>query len=255
MDGLVSVRAIQGLDSDQGSELEHTTVYNYQTYAISEFRQIPALGALITAGTMVQAVMKPPIARVSDVAGRAETYCGVVLFYIVSYVLCASSTGFAQYAGGYITYCIGATGIQILNQIIVADITSSRWRGLANGLVNLPFMIIPWVSAFISDSALHNTGWRWGIGMLAIILPACSIAVIIPLFIFQRRTVKFGGRVRSSTSFVDFFSKLDFGGLILLSGGFAMVLIPLALAGNASDGWRTPWILVLMASVPKRRIV
>lgn len=52
--------------------------------------------------------------------------------------------------------------MQILNQVIVADITSSRWRGLANGLVNLPFMIIPWVSAFIVDGALANIGWRWG---------------------------------------------------------------------------------------------
>ena len=165
---------------------------------------------------------------------------------VISYILCASSDGFNQYAGGYIIYCIGATGMQIINQVIVADITSSRWRGLANGLVTLPFMIIPWVSAFISDSALETIGWRWGIGVLAIILPACSTAVVIPLIVFQRRVTKLGGTIRSRTSFTGFFSKLDFGGLILLSGGFAMVLIPLALAGNALDGWRTPWIPALM---------
>lgn len=137
-------------------------IYNYQNYAASDFEQIALLGALMTAGTIVSAVLKPPIARISDVAGRAETYIAVVVFYIISYILCASAKSFAQYSGGYVIYCIGQTGMQILNQVIVADITSSRWRGLANGLVNLPFMIVPWISAVAVDSALANIGWRWG---------------------------------------------------------------------------------------------
>jgi MFS family permease len=142
--------------ADTNSELDHTTVYNYQNYAASEFKQISALGALTTADTIVQAIMKPPIAMIADFAGRAETYCGAVVFYIVSYILCASSNDFNQYGGGYVVYCVGATGMQILNQVIVADITSSRWRGLANSLRNLPFMVIPWASAFMSDSALRD---------------------------------------------------------------------------------------------------
>lgn len=166
MDNIVSLVLLlitfSQLTNTQFSELDHATIYNYQNYAASDFGQIALLGALMTAGTIISAVLKPPIARISDVAGRAETYVAVVIFYIISYVLCASAKSFAQYAGGYVIYCIGQTGMQILNQVIVADITSSRWRGLANGLVNLPFMIIPWVSAFIVDNALSNIGWRWG---------------------------------------------------------------------------------------------
>jgi len=159
---LLSFIALVQLPYTRNSELDHTTIYNYQNYAASEFGQIALLGALMTAGTIISAVLKPPIARISDVVGRAETYVAVVIFYIISYVLCASAKSFARYAGGYVIYCIGQTGMQILNQVIVADITSSRCRGLANGLVNLPFMIIPWASAFIVDSALANIGWRWG---------------------------------------------------------------------------------------------
>lgn len=200
----------------------------------------------MTAGTIISAVLKPPIARISDVAGRAETYVAVVIFYIVSYILCASAKSFAQYAGGYVIYCIGQTGMQILNQVIVADITSSRWRGLANGLVNLPFMIIPWVSAFIVDSALVNIGWRWGIGMFAIIMPVASLAVIVPLLCFQRRLSKAGGTVHQKTSVKGFLTQIDIGGMVLLCGGCAMLLLPIALAGNTSDGWRTPWVPTLI---------
>lgn len=228
--------------------MDHTTIYNYQNYAASHFEEISLLGALLTAGTIVSAVLKPPIAKISDVGGRAETYVAVVVFYVVSYILCASAKEFGQYAGGYIIYCIGQTGMQILNQIIVADITSSRWRGLANGLVNLPFMIIPWCSAFIVDSALANIGWRWGIGMFAIILPVCSLAVIIPLFWFQRRLKKAGGKVRTKTSVQGFFAQIDLGGVVLLCGGCAMLLLPIALAGNASGSWRAPWVPTLIVA-------
>ncbi|KAI1627500.1 putative siderochrome-iron transporter [Exophiala viscosa] len=137
--------------------------------------------------------------------------------------------------------------MQILNQIIVADITTSRWRGLANGLVNLPFMIIPWISAFIVDSALANIGWRWGIGMFTIIMPVCSIATVIPLIWFQRRIKRAGGKVRKETTILGFLSKIDVGGMVLLSGGCAMLLLPIALAGNTPNHWHTPWVAAVMA--------
>lgn len=169
-------------------------IYNYQNYAASDFEQIALLGALMTAGTIVSAVLKPPIARISDVAGRAETYIAVVVFYIISYILCASAKSFAQYSGGYIIYCIGQTGMQILNQVIVADITSSRWRGLANGLVNLPFMIVPWISAVAVDSALANIGWRWGessesFASIPSLWPALHL---LPSVLFSREKNLFG---------------------------------------------------------------
>ncbi|PPJ60790.1 hypothetical protein CBER1_02368 [Cercospora berteroae] len=228
-------------------ELDNATVYNYQNFATSEFQQVSLLGALSTAGTIVSAVLKPPVAKVSDIIGRAETYCFAVALYILSYILCASSNEYNQYAASYIIYCIGQTSMQILNQLIVADITTSRWRGLANGLVNLPFMIIPWIAAFIADSALNTVGRRWGIGMFAIIMPVCSVVVIVPLLYFQRRMKQFGHSTKAQATFISFFSKIDVGGMTLLVAGFALVLLPLALAGTTPSRWDTAWVPDLIA--------
>lgn len=192
--------------------------------------------------------MKPPIAKVSDVAGRIEIYIAVVAFYVVSYILCATAKSFEQYAGGYVVYSIGATGMQILNQIIVADITSARCRGLANSLVSLPFMIVPWMSAFIVDSALATIGWRWGIGMFAIIMPVASLGIIVPLCYFRRRGKLAGNATpRRPTNAKAFFSAVDSLGIVLLTAGCAMVLLPMALAGNTQGGWTNPWIPTVMA--------
>jgi MFS family permease len=82
--------------------------------------------------------------------------------------------------------------------------------------------------------------------MFSIIMPATSVAVIIPLIWFQRRIKKAGGIVHKKTSLVGFFSQIDLGGMILLCGGCAMLLLPIALAGNTADGWRTPWVPTLI---------
>lgn len=82
--------------------------------------------------------------------------------------------------------------------------------------------------------------------MFAIILPAASVAVIIPLIWFQRRIKKAGGTVHQKVTISNFLSQIDLGGMVLLCGGCAMLLLPIALAGNTPGGWRTPWVPTLI---------
>lgn len=64
-------------------ELDNATLYNYQPYATSTFNKQSLLAALQTMQTVVTAAAKPPIAKISDVIGRAEAYCICVTFYII----------------------------------------------------------------------------------------------------------------------------------------------------------------------------
>lgn len=209
-------------------EFDNATTYNYKDIATSEFQSISLLGALSTGGTIVAAVMKPPWARLLDVIGRAETYAVTVLMYIISYAMTASAKTFNTYSGGYIIYCLGQTGMQIFDQIIVADITTSRWRALANQLISLPFLYVPWTAAFIVESALETVGWRWGIGIFATILPISSLCVVVPIKYYQRRTRRLTTDSHPPPRELDLslLSQVDLGGIILLSGGFALLLLP-----------------------------
>lgn len=56
-------------------ELDNTTVYNYQAYATSSFNKVDMLATLATAGSIIFAVMKPPIAKISDVIGELPSGC------------------------------------------------------------------------------------------------------------------------------------------------------------------------------------
>lgn len=60
-------------------ELDNSTIYNYQTFAASSFNELSLVAAINTASIIISAVMKPPIAKISDVIGRGETYILTVL--------------------------------------------------------------------------------------------------------------------------------------------------------------------------------
>ena len=83
-------------------ELDNTTVYVYGNYALSSYNHLSIGAALSTAGVIIFAVVKPPIAKLSNIIGRGETYCCTISCYIISYILFASSKSFGAYCGAYV---------------------------------------------------------------------------------------------------------------------------------------------------------
>ncbi|PYH86258.1 siderochrome-iron transporter [Aspergillus uvarum CBS 121591] len=228
-------------------ELDNATVGTYRNFATSDFDALSKLATLNTAASIISAVTKPPIAKISDVLGRGEAYVFAVSCYLLSYILCASSQSFDTYAGGYVLYSIGQAGTSFLNATIVSDLSSMRWRGFAYNILYVPFLITPWVSAFIVDSVVNGIGWRWGIGMFAILMPFGAIFIITTLLIFQWRAKKAGLVLTEQLSIYEFCSRIDLGGLMLLSGGFSLILIPITLAATVADRWKAPWVDALIA--------
>lgn len=228
-------------------ELDNATVGTYRNYATSAFNQLSMLASLNTATSIIGAVFKPPIAKLSDVLGRAEAYLFTVCCYVISYILCAASKDFGTYAGGVILYSVGQSGITVLNAVLISDLSSMRWRGFAYNILYLPFLVTPWVSAFIIDSVVNGIGWRWGIGMFAILMPFCASLIITTLAVFQSRAKQSGLILKQRLTPYDFCSRIDLGGTLLLSGGFALLLIPITIASTTTSRWKTPWVDALIA--------
>ncbi|KAK5788680.1 hypothetical protein VI817_009638 [Penicillium citrinum] len=205
------------------------------------------IAALNTAGSVLFAVVKPPIAKISNVIGRGQTYMMTMCLYILSYILMASAKSLNTYAAGYIFYVMGQSGTNIMNDIVISDISNARWRGFAIGVSFTPFLVTPWISGFIADSVVKGIGWRWGIGMFAILMPFGASFIITTLLYYQLRAKRMGLVQRHKMSFYEFCSQIDLGGLILFSGGFALVLVPLTLAATTASRWETPYIDALIA--------
>lgn len=157
------------------------------------------------------------------------------------------------------------SGLQLLTQIIIADITTLKWRGLVSSLISMPFIINAFVGANISAAVIEHAGWRWGCvqltfiapthllirsldGMFAILIPVSLSPLIVTLLWAENKSRKFvqAGSIErvdrtSNKSYirrlVTIAEQLDVVGLLLLGASVALILLPLTLAPSAKSQW------------------
>lgn len=194
------------------------------------------------------------MAKVADVFGRFEAFCVSILIYILGYVQMAASTNVQTYASAQIFYSAGSTGLQILQQVFIADSSDLLNRAFLALLPEFPFLVTVWLGPTIADAVLRASSWRWGYGMWAIILPAAFLPLALSLLLNQRKARRLNliksSRHKRKQNLSGVVKRtwydLDVGGLTLLSAAVTLILVPLTLAANSKNGWRNANIIVMM---------
>ncbi|KAG6840370.1 hypothetical protein C0991_007145 [Blastosporella zonata] len=233
--------------------LDGSTTYTYLSYAASEFEDHTLISTIQVAQSMIIAVGKPVIAKFADVTSRGAAYTIVLIFYVIGYIVIASAKNIETVAGGIILYAIGYTGLQLLTQIIIADITTLKWRGLVLSLISMPFIINAFVGANISANIVTGAGWRWGYGMFAILIPVSLLPLISTLLWAENKARKLGivpkrnasGRSLSQR-ILRGADKLDVPGLLLIGASVALILLPLTLSSTAKGGWHNASMIAMI---------
>ncbi|KAF9489910.1 drug:h+ antiporter [Pleurotus eryngii] len=234
--------------------LDGTTTYNYLSFATSGFGHHSLISSIQVAQSVIVAVGKPVIARIADVSSRGTAYVFVLLFYVIGYIVIASAQNVGAIAAGIVIYAIGYTGLQLLTQVIIADITTLKWRGLVSALMSTPFIINAFVGSNISTNILQNAGWRWGYGMFAILVPAALSPLIVTLLWAEWKARK-QGLIEKNTQTADMkwymrvrrmAAQLDLIGLALLGTSVALILLPLTLSENAKGHWKNASMIAMI---------
>lgn len=257
------------------TSLEGQTVMSLSAYATSAFSKHSLISTVLVVQNVVNgkgrlswcqanrvfpantiaAVIKPPMAKVADVFGRFEAFCLSILIYALGYVQMAASTNVQTYASAQIFYSAGSTGLQILQQVFIADSSDLLNRAFLALLPEFPFLVTVWIGPTIAGAVLKASSWRWGYGMWAIILPAAFLPLALTLLFNQRKArrlnlIKESRHRRRKTNFVGIVKRtwydLDVGGLTLLSAAVTLLLVPLTLAANANGGWKNKSIIAMI---------
>ncbi|KAK0471517.1 drug:h+ antiporter [Armillaria novae-zelandiae] len=233
--------------------LDGQTTWAYLAFAASSLNDHSLISTIQVAQSIIIACGKPVIAKVADVQSRGAAYVTVLIFYVIGYIVIASAHSIQTIAGGIILYAIGYTGLQLLTQIIIADITTLQWRGLVSGLMSLPFIINAFIGSNISTQVLNGAGWRWGYGMFAILIPTSLAPLIITLVWAERKAKRLGLvpeiPVEDKPIYKKVFDlalKLDIFGLALIGTSVALILLPLTLADNAKGQWHNPSMIAMV---------
>ncbi|KAI0742084.1 drug:h+ antiporter [Daedaleopsis nitida] len=241
--------------------LDGQTTYNYLPFATSAYDKHSLISTIQVAQSVIIACGKPVIAKFADVQSRAQAYLLVLAFYVLGYIVIASAHSVGALAAGIILYAVGYTGLQLLTSVIVADITTLKWRGLVSALTSAPFIINAFVGSNVATSVITHSGWRWGYGMFAILVPAALCPLIATLF-WAERKAKALGLITAPRSKPDvelekirfpvaqkawtFSQQLDLVGLLLIGTSVALILLPLTLAKSAKGGWNNPSMIAML---------
>ncbi|KAI9853039.1 MAG: hypothetical protein M1838_002819 [Thelocarpon superellum] len=235
------------------TSLESQTVASLSVYATSAFKEHSLISVVLVVQGIVNAVIKPPMAKIADVFGRLESFSLAVVLYVLGYAQMAASRNVETYAAAQIFYSAGSTGLQILQQIFIADTSDLLNRALWASLPDVPFLVTVWIGPPMAQSILQILSWRWGYGIWAIILPLTFLPLAASLFFNARKASRLGlmpprswknqtAMVMVTSLWVD----LDIMGLLLLSAALSLILIPLNVAALAASDWRNPGIVVML---------
>jgi MFS family permease len=233
------------------TSLEGQTTVNLTIYATSAFKAHSLVATVLVIQNIVLSVVKPPMTKIADVFGRFEAFTLSVLIYSIGYVQQAASDNVKTYAAAQIFYSAGATGLQILIQIFIADTSDLTNRALCSNLPQLPFLINVWIGAPLAGKLLTKLSWRWGYGIWAIVLPIAYLPLALSLYTNQRKAAKLGRLPPSPFRGLSWWAvvkllwvEMDVFGLLLLCAAFSLLLIPLTLA--AKNGWDDPSLVAML---------
>ncbi|KAI7900320.1 major facilitator superfamily domain-containing protein [Cokeromyces recurvatus] len=219
----------------------------------SLFQTNNLISILSTVLYILQTALYPIYSKLSDMYGRAQMYTIALFFYIVTYIAMACANNYETLVGGQIIYAFGYTGVAILGPITIADFTNVVNRGLMQSLYNVPSLINLFLAPRAADALYYNGNWRWGYGMIPIILLVTCLPVLGTLWKLYFQVRKRGLLKEYKAEQIKIYGKaekmnfiqriiwlgveIDIIGSILLIAGLCLILLPLVLATTSWGGW------------------
>ncbi|MDI1486015.1 MAG: hypothetical protein OHK93_004204 [Ramalina farinacea] len=221
----------------------------YVTSAFAQHSLTPTVSIL---SSVIGGVTNLTLAKILDVFGRPQGYLFSMLLATMGLIMMAACNNVEAYAAAQVFYTVGNNGIQYSLSVFVADTSSLRNRGLMQAFASSPNLITCWLAGPISSGYLNGPGWRWCFGTFTILVPAITFP-LSALFAYNYYKAKKQGLVSKRESqrtvwqsLIYYCREFDAVGLILLSGGVALFLLPFNFYTLQARGWRSPLIICLL---------
>lgn len=153
--------------------------------------------------------------------------------------------------------------------VFMADTSSLKNRALVFAFSTTPYIVTTFVGPRAAESFLKTSGWPWGFGTFAIITPVTTLPILYIMWKNQLRALREGLLVkeRSGRTFAQsvsfYFWEFDgmhldtilqwatnslflVIGLLLVSAGFVLFLLPFSLATYQTKGWGSGMIIAML---------
>ncbi|KAI0181568.1 MFS general substrate transporter [Hypoxylon sp. FL1284] len=224
----------------------------FTPYVTSAFALHSLTATTSVMSNIIGGVSKLTLAKILDIWGRPQGFLIVVLLMTLGLVMMAACDNVETYAAAQVFYWVGYNGLSYTLSVFIADTSSLKNRGLMLAYISSPYIITVWISSPMSQSLLDGIGWRWGFGIFSIVTPIVCLPLFF-LFTWNYQKAKKAGLIVFEPSGRTFwqsvsyyFWQFDVICLILVSGGFALFLLPFNIYSYQYYGWRDPLTIALI---------
>ncbi|KAF7960957.1 hypothetical protein EAE96_000628 [Botrytis aclada] len=225
---------------------------NLSVYVTSSFILLPLTGTTSIVSSIVGGVFRLPTAKFVDLVGRAEGFAIMTGFTTIGLIMMAACRNVETYAAAQVFYWLGFDGMMYVLDVFMADTSSLKNRALVFAFSTTPYIATTWIGPPAAASFLKTSGWPWGFGVFAIITPVISIPILSLLWLNQGKAKKAGliKKVDSGRTWTEsikyYFWEFDVIGLLLVSAGFVLFLLPFSLASYQKEGWHAGMIIAML---------
>jgi MFS family permease len=185
-------------------------------------------------------VTQPLYTTISDVFGRKPPFFAAFLLFAAGSLVFALAQNMTAIIVGRVLQGLGGGGLDLLGEIIVADMTTLQERPLYLGLMALPIAMGTILGPTLGAIFSSFVSWRW-IGWIN--LPLLGVAFLLVFFFLRLRPL--------DKSFMANMKRLDWGGIFLSLTGITVFVVPLSWAGALYPwkSWQTILPLLLGAAL------
>jgi MFS family permease len=225
----------------------NSTLMPYITSSFAS-HSLTALTSVIS--SLIAGIWKLPYAKIMNIWGRPVALCIGISFYMLGLVLMATCNGVKMYCAANTFFYAGYNSIDFSITVFVADTSKLKNRGFFVGYVASPWLITTWVYGPALEHVVpHGIGWRWCMGIFAIIAPFV-LAPLVIMFFANEAKARRQGLIQPRTDRGTFPQKLkyylrefDVVGLLILAVGLALFLLAFNLYSLQPKQWQSPLII------------
>jgi EmrB/QacA subfamily drug resistance transporter len=208
--------------------LDQTIVSVALPTIVGDLGGLSHLSWVVTSYLLASTVSTPIYGKLGDMYGRKPVFLVAILIFLAGSMLAGLSESMAELIGFRALQGIGAGGLMVGAQAIIADIVPPRQRGRYIGLIGSVFAVASVAGPLLGGFLVTNLSWRW---VFYVNLPVGILAVLIVSTRLHLHTPHTRHRI-------------DYLGAALLSGGVG-ALILLATWGGTEYAWGSNEIIGL----------
>ncbi|KAJ3566346.1 hypothetical protein NPX13_g7166 [Xylaria arbuscula] len=220
--------------------LQWQVIVNLMPFVVSEFSSHSLIPTIAIVSNVLSGVLKLPVAKIIDSWGRPQGFATMTLVAALGLILMALCRDVQTYAAAQVIYQVGTSGFTYILEVIVADTSSLKNRSLAIAFSSAPYLLTTFIGPPLASYFNEGELWRWAFGISAFTFVLLSLPLFYILILNLRKAKKLGLLQTSKQEpwtihrIARYFVEFDAIGMLLLSAGLALILVPFSLTSKST---------------------